>query len=392
MKNEEENDERSKADIEATMTMSYTASENVLREPEHEHMGWGRDQLILNYEAVLNEASIYYPVCYRFQRELGRGRQGVVFLSHRQGARGCLTQHAIKIFDPSIYSSARKYWTDMGRIASQLSILQGIKSPSLADMDTYDEVNGIGYIQMEVITGVDLRYLLSGNHLEEVAKICSSEEMEEFKNVIFRVEEDGTRSIQPGIAVYILRMILRGLETLHETGFLHSDIKPANIMINRLGYIKIIDYGRAVKQGERAAIILGTPVYMSPEVHRREPAYVQSDIFSVGLVGGEMLCGKPMVTGASEEELLKAKMELPETFPALLPLHIRENQEFVDVLWRFLDPKADRRFRDVVSAETSSEGLRMVHRQLVQSGQDADYARQLGNYVAKIIELREVEN
>ena len=67
----------------------------------------------------------------------------------RQGARGCVTRHAIKLFDPSIYGSAKKYWTDMARIAAQTSKLQLVKNPALVAPDIYEESNGIGYIQME---------------------------------------------------------------------------------------------------------------------------------------------------------------------------------------------------------------------------------------------------
>ena len=64
--------------------------------------GAGSRQLAANYRAILAARAIHYPVAYRFPRELGRGRQGIVFLGLRQGARGCVTRHAIKLFDPSI--------------------------------------------------------------------------------------------------------------------------------------------------------------------------------------------------------------------------------------------------------------------------------------------------
>ncbi|MGA1130126.1 MAG: hypothetical protein ACO3XN_08690, partial [Chthoniobacterales bacterium] len=104
--------------------------------------GKGMTQLAANYRAILEAKAIYYPVAYRFIRELGRGRQGVVYLGLRQGARGSVTRHAIKVFDPSIYPNAKKYWTDMGRIAVQTSKLQTVKSPNIVAPDNYEEYNG----------------------------------------------------------------------------------------------------------------------------------------------------------------------------------------------------------------------------------------------------------
>jgi serine/threonine protein kinase len=75
----------------------------------------------------------------------------------------------------------------------------------------------------------------------------------------------------------------------------HSDVKPSNIMIDRLGYVRLIDYGRANIINERLSFLLGTPLFMAPEMHRREYALSQSDLFSVGLVGLEMLRGEPLM-------------------------------------------------------------------------------------------------
>src|SRR5450759_4674092 len=80
--------------------------------------------LLEHYRALIRARSIPYPVAYQFVKELGHGRQGVVFLATRHGARACPTTNAIKLFDPGIYSSAAKYWTAMGRIAKQISLLQ----------------------------------------------------------------------------------------------------------------------------------------------------------------------------------------------------------------------------------------------------------------------------
>lgn len=350
--------------------------------------GAGSRQLAANYRAILAARAIYYPVAYRFPRELGRGRQGIVFLGLRQGARGCVTRHAIKLFDPSIYSNAKKYWTDMGRIAAQTSKLQLVKNPALVAPEIYEESNGVGYIQMEVVDGISLRELLDGTHLEQVRARSTDEEWRRFNDVIFR-RERGRIMIQPGIALYILRQVLRGLETLHEMGFVHADVKPANVMVDRLGYVKLIDYGRAMLLDEKMTLLLGTPVYMAPEIHEERIARSRSDIYSLGLVGLEMLRGERLFaagpTPLAEADLLKAKRELPGRLYDILPDHVRNNAQFLVLLQRFLDPNPAGRFATAEEAEVGGTGLAMLHKQLTLAGKDTEYGRELENYLSKIV-------
>ncbi len=347
--------------------------------------GKGLGPLIANYQAIKQARAIYYPVAYRFVRELGQGRQGVVYQGLRQGARGCVTRHAIKVFDPGIYPTAKKYWTDMGRIADQTSKLQTIKSPNLVSPDIYEEYNGIGYVQMESVNGVGIRYLLDGEHLHRVRTNSTDEEWNRFMDVIFR-QDGGKLSIQPGVVIYMMRRVLRGLEILHDKGFVHCDVKPANIMIDSLGYVKVIDYGRATKIDERVTFLLGTPVYMAPEMHRRENALIQSDIYTAGMVMLELLLGDvPIkVRGVTEQDLLSQKMSLADRLHEILPYHILQNEAFVMTLRRFLDPDPAKRFEDAQEAESGKEGLILVHKQLALVGKDTEYGRELENYLAKL--------
>lgn len=352
-----------------------------------------RERIIRSYQEILEQKAVYYPVCYRFQRELGYGRQGRVFLCLRQGARGCMTKHAIKVFDPSIYRSAARYWTDMGRIASQVSTLQTIRTPNLASLDTYDEVNGVGYLQMELVNGIDLRGLLSLRQIMAVKAICAPADWSAITDSVFRLDAEKEQvSIQPGVAIYILRMILRGLENLHDAGFVHSDIKPSNIMVNRLGYVQIIDFGRASRANERTRILLGSPMYMSPEAHMRKPTGVKSDLYSVGIVALELLSGRPLVRrpNIEEAELLDIKLALPDRLHTLLPDYVLENEEFMKVLRRLIQPDPAHRFPNAAEAETDQKGLRLVHKQLMLIGQDTDYSRALGHYMGRLLKLRMV--
>jgi len=344
------------------------------------------EHLINNYGAIINARAIFYPVAYQFLKELGRGRQGRVFLGLRQGARGCITEQAIKVFDPKIYRNTEEYWTDMGRIAFQISKLQRLQSPHLVAMSSYEETCGIGYVQLEAIDGIDLGYLLSGEHLEITKKRSSPKEWAKLTKTIFRIKGDKV-CLQPGVAVYILRGVLRGLERLHAINFLHSDIKPENIMIDRLGNVKVVDFGRAVMVGEKVSFLLGSPLYMAPEIHRREVGGIQSDFYSVGLVALEMLRGEKIAHNdeVNESDLLGIKMNLLESLEEILPAHVLANQDLVAILRRFIEPDQVKRYSSAQEAEVGEGGLRVIDRQLVQAGLASEYGRDLSEYLSNLV-------
>jgi serine/threonine protein kinase len=341
--------------------------------------------LIANYQSLIRNRQVDHPVRFMFVRELGRGRQGVVFLAIRHGGRTCTTRHALKFHDPSIYSSAATYWDDMTRIASQITKLQPIQCASLVTRETYDEYKGIGCIQMTAIDGVDLQYLIEGTHLAIARGQSSDKEWTHFMHVLFRIQH-GRVMLQPGLALHILRRILTGLTVMHEAGFLHSDVKPSNVMIDRMGAVKLVDFGRAVIIGEPISILLGSPFYMAPETHRLEPGLAQSDIYGTGLVGIELLGGQPLLDCAqkTEAELLEHKMGLVQRLESMLPSHIRTDAPLVATLKRFIDPDPARRFATAEEAADSDQGLRGIHRNMALLSTDAEYDRELELYFEKI--------
>jgi len=95
----------------------------------------------------------------------------------------------------------------------------------------------------------------------------------------------------------IVEQIARGLQALHRMEMLHQDLRPANIMIDRTGTAKIIDFGSALvagiteSAGEDTAI-LGTVQYTAPEYFLGESGSTRSDIFSLGIIAYEMLSGR----------------------------------------------------------------------------------------------------
>jgi serine/threonine protein kinase len=140
--------------------------------------------------------------------------------------------------------------------------------------------------------------------------------------------------------------------------------------------------------GEKLSFLLGSPLYMAPEIHRREEGGPASDLYSVGLLALELLRGQRLVDdpAADEARLLQAKMELPRRLDSLLPPEVRVNEALTGIIRRLLEPDPAARFRNAAEAESADGGLGLIERQLVQMGLDADYARDMAEYLAKFVD------
>ncbi len=111
----------------------------------------------------------------------------------------------------------------------------------------------------------------------------------------------------------IVDQIAMGLRAMHRKDILHLDLKPANVMINAQGLVKIIDFGssRAAswsdeKQGQEAAMPAGTADYTAPENIQGIPATNKSDIFSLGALAYEMITGSlPYGKGLTSAAMIK---------------------------------------------------------------------------------------
>ncbi len=101
-----------------------------------------------------------------------------------------------------------------------------------------------------------------------------------------------------GEVLHILLQVGDALAYAHEHGVIHRDIKPENIMLLENGDIKVFDFGIALLEGERHvrwrgfSSPIGTPDYMAPELLWGKPGSAQSDVYAVGIVLYELLCGR----------------------------------------------------------------------------------------------------
>lgn len=118
-------------------------------------------------------------------------------------------------------------------------------------------------------------------------------------------------------ALTFLKHIMRGFEYLNKLDIMHRDLKPANILING-GQLKISDFGfaRNLDNGDNTILksIVGTPLYMSPQILSHQVYTPKSDLWSVGLIYYEMLHGYTPWPASSEMQLLSAINHKPVVF------------------------------------------------------------------------------
>ncbi len=119
--------------------------------------------------------------------------------------------------------------------------------------------------------------------------------MEYVPGIALRDFTDPKRLLAPKRALELAAQTADALDYAHNQGVIHRDIKPANLLYNpREGTLKISDFGVArITDNNRTktGIVLGTPMYMSPEQLGAEPLTGLSDLFSLGVTLYELLCG-----------------------------------------------------------------------------------------------------
>jgi hypothetical protein len=177
------------------------------------------------------------------------------------------------------------------RLRNEVRLARQISHPNVCRVYDIGEAHGELYLSMEYVDGEDLAALL---------------------------KRIGRLPIDKGIE--IARKLGAGLAAAHTKGVLHRDFKPANIMIDSQGEVRIMDFGLAAVVSELDAgdVRSGTPAYMAPEQLAGKEATKQSDLYSLGLVLFELFTGKPPFPAQDLRELQRLREGAPSTTPSTL--------------------------------------------------------------------------
>ncbi|MBK6308271.1 MAG: protein kinase [Gemmatimonadetes bacterium] len=222
---------------------------------------------------------------YALLRPLGQGGMGTVFL-----ARDLTLDRevAIKVISPELAASPEL----KQRFLQEARTVAKLRHPNIVAVYSAGEGNGLLYFVMEFVPGESLRDRLT----REV-------------------------SIASDPACSILHDLALALDYAHQAGVVHRDVKPENILLDReSGRAMLTDFGVAVALAAagdsrltNVGMVLGSPRYMSPEQASGERALDgRSDLYSLGLVGYEMLAGEPALDAPSAASMLvKQLTELP---------------------------------------------------------------------------------
>jgi serine/threonine-protein kinase len=221
---------------------------------------------------------------YVIERRIGRGAMGAVYLAKDPRINRAVAVKAIPIdkeFEDDELKEARVRFFREAESAGRLT------HPNIITVFDAGEDKGLAYIAMEYVPGIPLRDFT-----------------------------DPKRLLAPKRALELAASTAEALDYAHNQGVIHRDIKPANLLYNpKEGSLKISDFGVArITDNNRTktGIVLGTPMYMSPEQLGAENLTGHSDLFSLGVTLYELLIGEvPFKAGNIAALMAKITTEDP---------------------------------------------------------------------------------
>lgn len=146
-------------------------------------------------------------------------------------------------------------------------------------------------------------------------------------------------------AIDIATQAARGLREAHAKGFIHRDIKPRNLMLDRRGVVKVADLGlaRASSDAKADSIekgkVFGTPYYISPEQIRAQPVTPATDIYSLGATLYQMVTGRLPFEGTNPTQVMQQHLRTPLTPPDQVNTKLSGGLSMVIEMMMAKDPK-----------------------------------------------------
>ncbi len=230
---------------------------------------------------------------YQIIEELGRGGMGRLY---RVLDTKINQEVALKILRPEI---SRDQET-ISRFSNELRLARQVAHKNVCRMYHLGETAGTHFIIMEYIQGQDLQSMIKM-----------------------------TRQLSVETAVSIAKQICEGLAEAHRMGVIHRDLKPGNVMIDKEGIARILDFGIARSLESRGLTrsghLIGTPEYMSPEQAQGTGIDQRSDIYSLGIILYEMVTGKVPFSGDTPISITIKHVEETPKSPKELAPHIPES-------------------------------------------------------------------
>src|SRR5512136_977289 len=225
---------------------------------------------------------------YQIIEELGHGGMGRVYKVFDTKIKEKI---ALKLIRPEVASDR----DTIERFSNEIRLSRRIGQRNVCRMFDIGEAEGAHFITMEYVHGEDLKSLI---HM--------------------------SGSLSLGMLLSVGKQVCDGLAEAHSLGVVHRDLKPQNIMIDKNGNAKIMDFGIARSIREKGitgpSVMIGTPEYMSPEQAEAKEVDHRSDIYSLGVMLYEMATSHVPFTGETALSIaMKHKGEAPKNPRSLNP-------------------------------------------------------------------------
>ena len=214
---------------------------------------------------------------YRLLRELGRGGFGTVYEATLAGPLGFIDRVALKLVTPKVAGASPDI---LHALADEARLLSRLRHPHIVQLRGFERIDDP---EFGTVHGLVLEFV-DGTTLSELV-----------------TKAPGWPALSMPEVLYVISMLLNALEVAHDArsetgeilGLVHRDLKPQNVMLDRSGSLRLLDFGiawateRLVKTG--IGLTKGSPPYMSPEQVLGQPLTNRSDLYVVGVNMFDML-------------------------------------------------------------------------------------------------------
>ena len=268
---------------------------------------------------------------YEIRSKLGEGGMGEVYLAEDTKLHRAV---ALKILPAEFCQDSQR----VARFLREAQAASALNHPNICTIHEINDDNDVPFIAMEYVEG---------------------------ETLYERIKDEGLDLAE---TLDIALQIADALAEAHAHDIVHRDIKPVNIIVNRRGQVKILDFGLAkrvvVSKGEaetqqllsEAGMILGTASYMSPEQARGLAVDARTDVWSFGVVLYEMLAGEKPFVGETTTDLLAAILRSePE---GLWKFNHEVPAELERIVLKTLRKKRDERYKKVKDLYADLKHLR----------------------------------